>query len=111
MIPKQLKNHGLTKKEIKFNTIIINQIIRSYTREAGVRNLEKEISKICRKTVKVIETTTKKNINLNTKVINNYLGISRFRNNEIEKKNLVGVTNGLAWTEVGGEILSEEVLR
>tara|TARA_Y100000590_G_scaffold470379_1_gene664293 strand:- start:476 stop:2869 length:2394 start_codon:yes stop_codon:yes gene_type:complete len=110
LIPKQLKNHGLTKKELKFNSSIINQIIRNYTREAGVRNLEKEISKVCRKTVKIIETSSKKKINLNNKVIKNYLGITRFRNNEIEKKNLVGVTNGLAWTEVGGEILSIEVL-
>ena len=110
LVPKQLTNHGLKRNEVKFNSTMINQIIRNYTREAGVRNLEKEISKICRKTVKTIETTSKKNVNLDNKLLQNYLGVPRFRTNEIEKKNLVGVTNGLAWTEVGGEILSIEVL-
>ena len=110
LVPKQITNHGLKRNEVKFNSTMINQIIRNYTREAGVRNLEKEISKICRKTVKTIETTSKKNVNLDNKLLQNYLGVPRFRTNEIEKKNLVGVTNGLAWTEVGGEILSIEVL-
>ena len=110
LVPKQITNHGLKRNEVKFNSNMINQIIRNYTREAGVRNLEKEISKICRKTVKTIETTSKKNVNLDNKLLQNYLGIPRYRTNEIEKKNLVGVTNGLAWTEVGGEILSIEVL-
>ena len=110
LVPKQITNHGLKRNEVKFNSNMINQIIRNYTREAGVRNLEKEISKICRKTVKTIETTSKKNVNLDNKLLQNYLGVPRFRTNEIEKKNLVGVTNGLAWTEVGGEILSIEVL-
>ena len=110
LVPKQIKNHGLKKTEIKFNSTIINQIIRNYTREAGVRNLEKEISKVCRKAVKVIETTKKNNVILNSKNLQNLLGIIKFRSSEIEKKNLVGITNGLAWTEVGGEILSIEVL-
>ena len=110
LVPKQLKNHGLKRKESKFNTSIINQIIRNYTREAGVRNLEKEISKICRKTVKLIETSSRKKINYDSKTLQNFLGVPRFKSNEIEKKNLVGITNGLAWTEVGGEILSIEVL-
>ena len=110
LVPKQLSNHGIKKRELNFNTKIIDQIIRNYTREAGVRNLEKEISKICRKSVKVFETSNKKNIKLDVKQINNFLGVAKFRSNEIEKKNLVGITNGLAWTEVGGEILSIEVL-
>ena len=110
LVPKQIKNHALSKKEIKFNPSTINQIIRNYTREAGVRNLEKEISKICRKVVKVIETSNKKNVNLDKKILQKFLGVAKFRSNEIEKKNLVGITNGLAWTEVGGEILSIEVL-
>ena len=110
LVPKQLKYHGLKRNEVRFNSGTINQIIRNYTREAGVRNLEKEISKICRKTVKSLETSSKKQINLSNDRLNNYLGVQKFRNNEIEKKNLVGVTNGLAWTEVGGEILSIEVL-
>ena len=72
--------------------------------------MEKEISKVCRKAVKMIETSSKKRILLDNKVLKNFLGVERFRNNEIEKKNLIGITNGLAWTEVGGEILSIEVL-
>ncbi len=110
LVPKQIKNNGLNKGEIKFNSKILNTIIRGYTREAGVRNLEKEISKVCRKCVKILETTRKKKIEFNNTIIQKLLGVQKFRSSEIEKKNLVGVTNGLAWTEVGGEILSIEVL-
>ena len=110
LVPKQIKSHGLKSNEIKFTGKIINQIIRNYTREAGVRNLEKEISKVCRKTVKVIETTKNKKVILDKNKLHNFLGVIKFRSNEIEKKNLIGITNGLAWTEVGGEILSVEVL-
>ena len=110
LIPKQIKNHGIKKSEISFNSKVLNSIIRNYTREAGVRNLEKEISNVCRKTVKKLETTKMRKINLNDKSLKDLLGIPKFRSSEIEKKNLVGVTNGLAWTEVGGEILSVEVI-
>ncbi len=110
LVPKQIKNHGIKKTEISFNSSVLNSIIRNYTREAGVRNLEKEISKVCRKTVKKLETTKLKKIKLNDKSLQDLLGIAKFRSSEIEKKNLVGVTNGLAWTEVGGEILSVEVI-
>jgi len=110
LLPKQLKNHVLHKNEIKFGTKIIGQIIRNYTREAGVRNLEKEISKVCRKAVKIIETSNKKSIILTNELLSKFLGYNKFRSGEIESKNLVGVTNGLAWTEVGGEILSIEVI-
>ena len=81
LVPKQLKNHGLKKNEAKFNTTIINQIIRNYTREAGVRNLEKEISKTCRKIVKIIETSSKQMVKLDIKKINNFLGVPKFRFN------------------------------
>ncbi len=110
LVPKQIKNHGIKKSEISFNSKVLNSIIRNYTREAGVRNLEKEISKVCRKTVKKLETSKMKKIKLNDKSLQDLLGIAKFRSSEIEKKNLVGVTNGLAWTEVGGEILSVEVI-
>ena len=110
LVPKQIKNHGIKKSEISFNSKVLNSIIRNYTREAGVRNLEKEISKVCRKTVKKLETTKLKKIKLNEKSLQGLLGIAKFRSSEIEKKNLIGVTNGLAWTEVGGEILSVEVI-
>ncbi len=110
LVPKQIKNHGIKKSEISFNTNVLKSIIRNYTKEAGVRSLEKEISKVCRKTVKKLETTKLKKINLNEKSLQDFLGIVKYRSSEIEKKNLVGVTNGLAWTEVGGEILSVEVI-
>jgi len=110
LIPKQIKNHYLKNSEVRFTNKIINQIIRNYTREAGVRNLEKEISKVCRKTVKLLETSTNKLVKLSDEKLKDFLGISRYRSSEIEKKNLIGVTNGLAWTEVGGEILSIEVI-
>ncbi len=110
LVPKQLKNHGIKKSELKFNSKIINSIIRFYTREAGVRNLEKEIAKLCRKVVKIIETSSKKSVSVKQQKIHNYLGVPKYRSNEIEKKNLIGITNGLAWTEVGGEILSIEVI-
>ena len=110
LVPKQMKNHGIRKNEISFSSKVLNSIIRNYTKEAGVRNLEKEISKVCRKTVKKLETTRLKKIKLNDKSLQDLLGIAKFRSGEIEKKNLVGVTNGLAWTEFGGEILSVEVI-
>ena len=75
-----------------------------------MRNLEKEIAKICRKSVKVLETTKNKKVSLDKKTLKKFLGVEKYRNSEIEKKNLVGITNGLAWTEVGGEILSVEAL-
>ncbi len=110
LAPKQVSINGLKKSEINFSASTLGQIIRGYTREAGVRSLEKEISKICRKAVKDLETKNKKKIILDKKNLQRYLGVERFRNSEIEKKNLVGITNGLAWTEVGGEILQIEVL-
>ena len=110
LVPKQIKNHGIKKSEIAFNAKILNSIIRNYTKEAGVRSLEKEISKVCRKTVKKLETSRLKKVKLNEKSLQDFLGIAKYRSSEIEKKNLVGVTNGLAWTEVGGEILSVEVI-
>jgi ATP-dependent Lon protease len=110
LLPKQLKNHLLNKKEVKFGSKMINQIIQNYTREAGVRNLEKEISEVCRKIVKILETSNKKSVVLNDNILSKFLGYSKFRRSEIEKKNLIGVTNGLAWTEVGGEILSIEII-
>tara|TARA_B100000989_G_scaffold12974_1_gene8811 strand:- start:460 stop:2826 length:2367 start_codon:yes stop_codon:yes gene_type:complete len=110
LVPKQIKNHGIKNSEIAFSVKVLNSIIRYYTKEAGVRNLEKEISKVCRKAVKRLETTRLKKVNLNEKSLKDFLGISKFRTSEIEKRNLVGVTNGLAWTEVGGEILSVEVI-
>ena len=109
LLPKQLKNNGLTNKDIKLNKNIFLEIIRSYTREAGVRNLEREISKICRKVVKKLLLTKKlKSVKIDKNNLKDYLGVKRFKHGEAEKENVIGLVNGLAWTEVGGELLSVE---
>jgi ATP-dependent Lon protease len=109
LMPKQLENNGLTDKDIKFNKNIFMEIIRSYTREAGVRNLEREISKVCRKVVKKLLLNKKlKSIKIDMNNLVDYLGVKRFKHGEIEKENVVGLVNGLAWTEAGGELLSVE---
>ena len=109
LMPKQLENNGLTEKDIKFTKNIFLQIIRSYTREAGVRNLEREISKICRKVVKKLLLNKKlKSIKIDKNNLKDFLGVKRFKHGEAEKENVVGLVNGLAWTEVGGELLSVE---
>ena len=109
LMPKQLENNGLTEKDIKFNKNIFLEMIRSYTREAGVRNLEREISKICRKVVKKLLLNKKlKSIKIDKNNIKDFLGVKRFKHGEAEKENVVGLVNGLAWTEVGGELLSVE---
>ena len=109
LLPKQLENNGLTDKDIKLNKNIFLEIIRSYTREAGVRNLEREISKICRKVVKKLLLTKKlKSVKIDKNNLKDYLGVKRFKHGEAEKENVVGLVNGLAWTEVGGELLSVE---
>ena len=100
---------GVSIKDIKFNKNIFLEIIRSYTREAGVRNLERELSKICRKVVKKLLLNKKlKNIKIDAKNLTEFLGVKRFKHGEAEKENVVGLVNGLAWTEVGGELLSVE---
>ena len=109
LMPKQLENNGLTEKDIKFNKNTFMEIIRSYTREAGVRNLEREISKICRKVVKRLLLNKKlKSIKVDKNNLKDFLGVKRFKHGEAEKENTVGLVNGLAWTEVGGELLSVE---
>jgi len=109
LMPKQLENNGLTDKDIKFNKNIFLEIIRSYTREAGVRNLERELSKICRKVVKKLLLNKKlKSIKVDKNNLKDFLGVKRFKHGEAEKENFIGLVNGLAWTEVGGELLSVE---
>ena len=109
LMPKQLESNGLTNKDIKFNKNTFIEIIRSYTREAGVRNLEREISKICRKVVKKLLLDKKvKNIKIDKNNLTEFLGVKRFKHGEAEKENVIGLVNGLAWTEVGGELLSVE---
>ena len=108
LIPKQSKYNGLKDNEWKLNEEINRKIIRNYTRESGVRNLEREISKIARKIVKKIDSKEKINNLVNEKDLSNYLGVQKFKYGEIEEENRIGVVTGLAWTEVGGEILKIE---
>ena len=108
LIPKQIKDNGLKDGEWNLGKDVLRDIIQSYTKEAGVRNLEREISKLARKTVKNILTNKDKKIEINSKNLSDYLGVKKFKYDEIELDNKVGVATGLAWTEYGGEILKIE---
>ena len=108
LIPNQSKNNGLKKEEWTIDENINREIIRHYTRESGVRNLEREISKIARKLVKKIDNNEKVNNPVNETDLANLLGIQKFNHGEIEEENRIGVVTGLAWTEAGGEILKIE---
>ncbi len=108
LIPNQSKNNGLKKEEWNIDENVIRKIIRHYTRESGVRNLEREISKIARKLVKKIDNKEKVNNLVSEKDLKDLLGVQKFNYGEIEEENRVGVVTGLAWTEVGGEILKIE---
>ncbi len=108
LLPKQLLDNGIKGKEVKVAETAIQSIIRYYTRESGVRSLEREISKIIRKALKSIIMKNKRVISISKKNIENFLGVKRFKYGEIENKSLVGVCTGLAWTEVGGELLQVE---
>jgi len=110
LIPKQSKNNGLKSDEWKINEIVNRQIIRNYTRESGVRNLEREISKIARKIVKKIDGNEKTNNPIMDSDLSEYLGVEKYNYGEVEEKNRIGVVTGLAWTEVGGEILKIETV-
>ncbi|MCB1585904.1 MAG: endopeptidase La [Xanthomonadales bacterium] len=109
LIPKQIESNGLKKSELTISRAGIREIIRYYTKESGVRNLEREISKVCRKVVKQILTDDKiKKINISIKNIEEYLGVRKTNYGKAEQKNEVGMVTGLAWTEVGGELLQIE---
>ncbi|HLD17306.1 MAG TPA: endopeptidase La [Coxiellaceae bacterium] len=109
LIPKQKEQAGLKKRELNISPQAVRNIIRYYTREAGVRSLEREIAKICRKVVKALVTTKNPvTINITHRNLEKYLGIERFRFGVAETENRVGQVTGLAWTEVGGDILTIE---
>ncbi len=108
LIPNQSKNNGLKSEEWNIDEKIIRKIVRHYTRESGVRNLEREISKIARKLVKKIDNKEQVNNPINENDLKDLLGVQKFNYGEIEEENRVGVVTGLAWTEVGGEILKIE---
>ena len=110
LIENQVKIHGLKTDEWSISDGAVRDIIRYYTREAGVRNLERELANLTRKAIKDIMIGDKKKIAVTSKNLGKYAGIKRFRYGEIESDDLVGVTTGLAWTEVGGELLSIEAV-
>ena len=108
LVPKQMDQHGLKEKEISISKGVLTDIIRYYTRESGVRNLEREIAKICRKSVKELALEKSGKVKITSKNLDDYLGVRRFRYGVAEEKNEIGQVTGLAWTEVGGELLRIE---
>lgn len=109
LIPKQLKEHGLKKSQIQFKDDCILKLVRNYTREAGVRNLERQIAGLCRKAAKQIVSSEKKKVILSAKNIEDYLGKPRFRYGQAELEDQIGAATGLAYTTAGGDTLSIEV--
>jgi len=111
LIPKQMRAHGLEQNELKFSDGAIIKIIKNYTKEAGVRNLEREIANVCRKvTRKIVQDKKKKKYNVNSKNVEKFLGVEKFTETEVEKEPKIGIATGMAWTEYGGEILFTEIL-
>jgi ATP-dependent Lon protease len=110
LLPKQIENNGIKEGEMKFEKGTIKNIIRDYTKESGVRNLEREISKISRKTVTKIISQDKKNVVVDEENLASFLGVKKFKFGELEDKDEIGIVTGLAWTEFGGEILKIETV-
>ena len=110
LLPKQVKENGVKEGELNLEDGTIKEIIRSYTRESGVRNLEREISKVTRKVVKKVVSGEVEKVKVNDKNIPDFLGIKKFKFGEVEDKDKTGIVIGLAWTEVGGEILKIETV-
>ena len=108
LVPKELENHGLLDYKIQFKESAIRYIIRHFTREAGVRNLQREIASICRKIAKKIALKDSYPKTIDTSLVAEFLGVERFRDQDREKTNEIGMATGLAWTETGGELLFTE---
>ena len=110
LLPKQIEQHGLKEKEFSVDDEALLALIRTYTREAGVRSLEREIANLCRKSVREIMSGKIKHLDVTAENLGKYAGIQRFRYGLAEEHDTIGVTTGLAWTEVGGELLSIEAV-
>ncbi|NLN60970.1 MAG: endopeptidase La [Deltaproteobacteria bacterium] len=109
LVSKEMEQNGLTKENIRFTDGALQTIIRQYTREAGVRNLEREIASICRKVAREVVTEGHKNFsNITSKAVHKYLGVPKYRHGETEGQAGIGLTIGMAWTEFGGELLIVE---
>ena len=109
LIPKERELHGLTEKTISFTDEAVHRIIRDYTREAGVRNLERKIAAICRKAAHRLVTEKIKSVQVNAKTLHNFLGPIIFLESDLTAKSEIGICTGLAWTSIGGELLKVEV--
>ncbi|MGI6129165.1 MAG: endopeptidase La [bacterium] len=110
LLPKQIEEHGLKPEQLKLSDNTIKGIIREYTREAGVRNLERSIATLCRKSAReIVQGKEQDKVNITSRNLNTYLGAPRFRFGVAQKKDELGVATGLAWTQVGGDVLSVEV--
>jgi ATP-dependent Lon protease len=110
LVPKQMKDHALKKTEWSVSEDAIRDLVRYYTREAGVRNLEREIANLARKSIKEILMKNLKKVSISRRNLAKFAGVRKFRYGEAEAKDMVGVTTGLAWTEVGGDILTIEAV-
>jgi ATP-dependent Lon protease len=110
LVPKAMENHGLDKKEFEVTPDAITEVIQSYTRESGVRNLEREVSTLARKAVKDLMTKKSKKVKVDVELAKQYLGVQKYKHGMAEGEDQVGVVTGLAWTEVGGELLTIEAL-
>ena len=108
LLPELYETQGITRSEVRFNDRVIEEIIRSYTREAGVRNLKRSIEKVMRKALTKIEKKESEKVSVNLKNLTDFMGLAKFRHTNAEEKNQVGVATGLAWSQAGGSILMIE---
>ncbi len=110
LLPKQIEGNGLNHDQIQFQNMATETVIRNYTREAGVRNLEREVAKVCRKVAtQIVKCDDQKKIIVTPKRVRKYLGVPRYKFGKVEQQNEIGITSGLAWTQAGGELLITEV--
>jgi ATP-dependent Lon protease len=110
LLPKQIKDNGVKENEMKLDNNIVQKVIRNYTKESGVRNLEREISKLARKVVKKVVAGEQDEVSINKDNLSDFLGVARYKFGELEIDNKIGIVTGLAWTEYGGEILKIETV-
>jgi len=109
LVPKQVRDHGLTDKQIVFSEGTLQKIIGDYTRESGVRSLERNIATLCRKVARQIVQEKRTNVKVTAQNLHTYLGAARYRHTQAERQPQIGVSTGLAWTQVGGDVLAIEV--
>lgn len=109
LVSKQIRDHGLSKKQIVFSEGTLQKVIRDYTREAGVRNLERNIANLCRKAARQIVQNKRTTVKITAQNLHTFLGAPKYRQSQVESSHQIGVATGMAWTEVGGDVLGTEV--